>query len=83
VECAFGSTRRSYGQFSSRRLALFPPASLEATPVELPFAAVVWVAMHGAIAIVSTNHPDYLDPNLGRNISFATPLALVVKWRLA
>jgi hypothetical protein len=64
VECAFGSTRRSYGQFSSRRLALFPPVSLEATPVELPFAAMVWVAMHGAIAIVSTNHPDYLDPNV-------------------
>jgi L-ascorbate metabolism protein UlaG (beta-lactamase superfamily) len=46
------------------------------------------MAMHLAIAIVSTNHPDYLDPNviiggLMSHIFFAVPLSLVVKWRLA
>jgi hypothetical protein len=60
----------------------------EATLVALFFAAIVWVAMHVAIAIVSTNHPDYLDPNvivggLMSHIFFAVPLALVVKRRLA
>jgi hypothetical protein len=60
----------------------------EAALVALFFAAIVWVAMHVAIAIVSTNHPDYLDPNvivggLMSHIFFAVPLALVVKQRLA
>ncbi len=60
----------------------------EATLVALFFAAMVWVAMHVAIAIVSTNHPDYLDPNVivrgfMSHIFFAVPLALVVKRRLA
>ena len=60
----------------------------EAAPAALFFAAIVWVAMHVAIAIVSTNHPDYLDPNvivggLMSHIFFAVPLALVVKRRLA
>lgn len=60
----------------------------EATLVALFFAAIVWLAMHIAIATVSTNHPDYLDPNvivggLMSHIFFAVPLALVVKRRLA
>jgi hypothetical protein len=58
----------------------------EATLVALFFAAVVWVAMHVAIALVSSNHPDYLDPNviiggLMSHIFFTAPLALVVKGR--
>jgi hypothetical protein len=59
----------------------------EATLVALFFAATVWVVMHLAIVIVSTNHPDYLDPNvivggLMSHIFFAVPLALLVKRRL-
>ena len=27
------------------------------------FAAIVWIVMHLAIALVSTDHPNYLDPN--------------------
>jgi hypothetical protein len=52
------------------------------------FFAAVWAVMHLAIVIVSTNHPDYLDPNvivggLMSHIFFAVPLALIVKQRLA
>ncbi len=60
----------------------------EATLVALFYAVVAWVAMHVAIAVVSSNHPNYLDPNVisGGFMShffFTVPLALVVKRRLA
>jgi hypothetical protein len=59
----------------------------EATLVALFFAVIVWIVMHVAIAIVSTNHPDYLDPGvvIGGFMShffYAVPLALIVKQRL-
>jgi hypothetical protein len=60
----------------------------EATLVALLFAVLVWIVMHAAIAIVSSDHPNYLDPNviIGGFMShffYAVPLALVVKHRLA
>jgi hypothetical protein len=60
----------------------------EATLVALFFAVLVWIVMHAAIAIVSSDHPNYLDPNvvIGGFMShffYAVPLALVVKRRLA
>jgi hypothetical protein len=60
----------------------------EATLVALFFAVVVWIVMHAAIAIASSDHPNYLDPNviIGGFMShffYAVPLALVVKHRLA
>jgi len=59
----------------------------EATLVALFFAVIVWIVMHVAIALVSTNHPNYLDPNviIGGFMShffFTVPLALIVKQRL-
>jgi hypothetical protein len=56
----------------------------EATLVALFFAAIVWIVMHAAIALVSADHPNYLDPNvvIGGFVShlfYAVPLALVVK----
>jgi hypothetical protein len=60
----------------------------EATLVALFFAVMVWIVMHAAVAIVSSDHPNYLDPNviIGGFMShffYAVPLALVVKHRLA
>jgi hypothetical protein len=60
----------------------------EATLVALFFAVIVWIVMHVAIALVSANHPNYLDPNviIGGFMShffFTVPLALIVKQRLA
>jgi hypothetical protein len=59
----------------------------EATLVALFYAIGIWIVMHVAIAIVSSNHPNYLDPNviIGGFMShffYAVPLALVVKRRL-
>ena len=59
----------------------------EATLVALFFAVIVWIVMHVAIALVSANHPNYLDPNviIGGFMShffFTVPLALIVKQRL-
>jgi hypothetical protein len=66
----------------------FARRGFEATLVALFFAVIVWVLMHAAIALVSTNHPNYLDPNvviggLLSHIFFAAPLALIVKQMLA
>lgn len=36
----------------------------EASLLALPFAVLVWVAMHVAIALMGHEHPDYLDPNV-------------------
>ena len=60
----------------------------EATLVALFYAVVAWIVMHGAIAVVSDSHPDYLDPAvvIGGFMShffFTVPLALVVKKRLS
>jgi hypothetical protein len=59
----------------------------EATLVALFFAIVLWIVMHVAIAVVSNDHPNYLDPSLiiGGFMShffYAVPLALIVKQRL-
>ena len=56
----------------------------EATLLALPFAVVLWVAMHLAIAIAGHEHPNYLDPaviigGVMSHLFFAVPLALIVK----
>jgi hypothetical protein len=66
----------------------FRRRGFEATFVALFFAVVAWITMHVAIAISSSNHPDYFDPNVViggvmSHIFFAVTLALVVKRRLA
>ena len=60
----------------------------EATLVALFFAVILWIVMHAAIAIVTSDHPNYLDPNVViggfmSHLFYAVPLALVVKHRLA
>jgi hypothetical protein len=65
----------------------FRRRGVEATLVALLFAVLVWIVMHVAIAMVSTSHPDYLDPSviIGGFMShffYAVPLALIVKHRL-
>jgi hypothetical protein len=59
----------------------------EATLVALFFAVFLWIVMHAAIAIVSNDHPNYLDPSviIGGFMShffYTVPLALIVKHRL-
>ncbi len=56
----------------------------EATLLALPFAVVLWVAMHVAVLLAGHEHPDYLDPTviIGGIVShlfYAVPLALMVK----
>ena len=56
----------------------------EATLVALFFAVIVWIVMHVAIALVSSDHPNYLDPNVViggfmSHLFYAVPLALAVK----
>ncbi len=56
----------------------------EATLVAFFFAVILWIVMHGAIALVSSDHPNYLDPNVViggfmSHLFYAVPLALVVK----
>jgi hypothetical protein len=65
----------------------FARRGVEATLVALFFAVLLWIVMHVAIAIVSNNHPDYLDPfviigGFMSHFFYAVPLALVVKQRL-
>jgi hypothetical protein len=65
----------------------FARRGYEATLVALFFAVILWIAMHVAIAVVSSNHPNYLDPNViiggfMSHIFYAVPLALFVKHRL-
>jgi hypothetical protein len=60
----------------------------EATLVALLFAPVLWILMHVAIAIASSNHPDYTDPvviigGFMSHIFFTVPLALIVKHQLS
>ena len=59
----------------------------EATLVAMFFAVVLWIVMHVLIALVTNDHPNYLDPNvvIGGFMShffYAIPLALIVKQRL-
>ena len=66
---------------------IFRRRGYEATLVALFYAVVAWIVMHAAIMIVSSNHPNYYDPNviIGGFMShffFTVPLALVVKRRL-
>jgi len=56
----------------------------EATFIAIPYAALAWVAMHVAISIASTDHPNYHDPvviigGVMSHIFFTVPMALVVK----
>jgi hypothetical protein len=65
----------------------FRQRGYEATLVALFFAVILWIVMHVAIALVSSDHPNYLDPNviIGGFVShlfYTVPLALVVKQRL-
>jgi hypothetical protein len=65
----------------------FSRRGAEATLVALFYAAVLWVVMHVAINVVSSNHPNYYDPNviIGGFMShffFTVLLALIVKKRL-
>jgi len=60
----------------------------EATLLALPFAVVLWVFMHVAIAIAGNEHPNYLDPaviigGIMSHIFYAVPMALVVKRRMS
>jgi hypothetical protein len=59
----------------------------EATLAALFYAVIIWIVMHVAIAIVSNNHPNYLDPfviigGFMSHFFYAVPLALIVKQRL-
>jgi hypothetical protein len=59
----------------------------EATLVALLFAPILWIVMHAAIAIATSDHPNYLDPTvvIGGFMShffYTVPLALIVKQRL-
>jgi hypothetical protein len=60
----------------------------EATFVALFYAIVIWIVMHAAISIATTDHPDYFDPMvvIGGFMShffYSVPLALIVKRRMA
>jgi len=66
----------------------FARRGIEASLVGMFFAVFLWIAMHIAIAVVSSNHPNYLDPNViiggfMSHLFYAVPLALIVKHRLA
>jgi hypothetical protein len=66
----------------------FARRGYEATLVALFFAPILWIVMHAAIVLVSSNHPNYLDPNViiggfMSHLFFTVPLALVVKRLLA
>jgi predicted anti-sigma-YlaC factor YlaD len=67
---------------------LFRRRGYEATLVALFYAVTIWIVMHAAIMVASTNHPDYFDPMvvIGGFMShffYAVPLALIVKKHLA
>jgi len=60
---------------------------VEATFAALAWAVIAWVVMHAAISLVSSSHPNYLDPNVViggvmSHIVFTVPMALVVKRRM-
>ena len=58
----------------------------EATLAAMVYAVIAWIVMHVAIAVASSNHPDYLDPvvvigGFMSHFFFTVPLALIVKRR--
>ncbi|MEI9890942.1 MAG: hypothetical protein WDN45_10515 [Caulobacteraceae bacterium] len=60
----------------------------EATLLALFYAVFAWIVMHAAIAVVSTSHPNYLDPvviigGFMSHFFFTVPMALVVKRAMA
>ncbi len=60
----------------------------EATLVAMVFAVLLWIVMHVAIALVSDNHPNYLDPvviigGFMSHFFYTVPLALYVKHRFS
>ena len=78
----------AWGVFFAALWPFFQRRGYEATLVALFFAIVVWIVMHAAIMLVSSNHPNYFDPNviiggLMSHFLYAVPLALIVKRRLA
>ncbi len=65
----------------------FRQRGYEATLAALFYAVIIWVVMHAAIALVSNDHPNYLDPNViiggfMSHLFYTVPLGLVVKQRL-
>ncbi|HLZ03389.1 MAG TPA: hypothetical protein VKR55_14715 [Bradyrhizobium sp.] len=65
----------------------FARRGYEATLIAVLFAVILWIVMHVAIVLVSSNHPNYLDPNViiggfMSHLFYAVPLALIVKQRL-
>jgi hypothetical protein len=66
----------------------FRQRGYEATLIAVIFAPILWIAMHCAIALVSSDHPNYLDPNvviggMMSHLFYTVPLALVVKRQLS
>lgn len=66
----------------------FARRGYEATLIGMFFAVFLWIVMHVAITLASSNHPNYLDPNViiggfMSHLFYAVPLALIVKRRLA
>jgi hypothetical protein len=66
----------------------FKRRGYEATFIALFYAVIAWVTMHVAISIVSSDHPNYLDPvvvigGMLSHICYAVPMALVVKQQSA
>ena len=58
----------------------------EATLAAMFYAVIAWIVMHVAIAVASSNHPNYLDPNVViggfmSHLFFTVPLALAIKRR--
>jgi hypothetical protein len=69
-------------------LPSFARRGYKASLVGMFFAVLLWIVMHIAIALASSNHPNYLDPNViiggfMSHLFYAVPLALFVKSRLA
>lgn len=61
---------------------------IEASLAAMFYAVFAWIVMHVAIVVVSSNHPNYLDPNVViggfmSHLFFTVPLALVIKRRLS
>jgi hypothetical protein len=66
----------------------FQRRNCEATALALPFAVVLWVVMHAAIALTGHQHPDYRNPDVViggvmSHLFFAVPLAWVVRRSLS
>jgi hypothetical protein len=77
----------AWGVLFARIWPYFRQRGYEATFVALFYAMFAWIVMHIAIAVVSSSHPDYTDPNviIGGFMShffFTVPLALVIKRQL-